>query len=172
MTEQQGTTTPKPEGETPKAKETGSEKLGEPGKKALESERAARQQAESDLKALRGEFDGFKKSLSEAFGVQSTTDGDGDAIQQVQQQLNQVQHESLVYRLAAEHQITDQEDIALLQAATAEQAPKLAGRLAAKAEAQTKPGTPKPDATQGGTGEPLALNSSALEEALKAKLGV
>jgi len=165
---------PKAAEATPPAdSEKGDQPLGESGKRALEAERTARQQAESDLKGLRGEFDEFKKSLSDALGIQSTKGEGADAVQQVQAQLAAMQHESMVYRLAAQHQITNEGDLELLQAATAEQAPKLAERLAAKAEAETKPGTPKPDATQGGAaGEPPALNSNALEQALKAKLGI
>lgn len=47
-----------------------------------------------------------------------------------------------------------------------------AQRLAALSASKSTPTTPKPDLTQGGTGAPPALNSSALEEALKAKLGI
>lgn len=128
------------------------EPLGEPGKKALEAERDARKAAEADLSALRSEFDSFKTALTEAVGVKPKKGDDGDALTQVQQQLQQMQRENAVFRLAAEHGITDKEDLDLLRSATDEQAmTKLAGRLAAKAEAA--PGTPKPDATQGGTGE-------------------
>jgi hypothetical protein len=145
--------------------------LGEGGKKALETERNARKQAEADLATLRKDFDGFKTELSKAFGLQPAT-GDGtDAVAQLQQQLNTMQHETAVYRLAAQHEITDQEDLELLKSATDEAAmTKLAERLAAKAAA---PGTPKPDATQGGgSGTPPALNSDGLEQALKSKLGI
>jgi hypothetical protein len=176
MTEQQST--PKPEGdpkateakpESPKAAE---ESLGEGGKKALEAERSARQQAETDLKALRSEFDGFKSSLSEAFGVKPATGDGSDALKTMQEQLNQMQRDTSVYRLAAQHSITDEEDLELLRSAKDEAAmTKLAGRLAAKAD--EKPGIPKPDSTQGGGhGTPPALNSDGLEQALKSKLGI
>lgn len=175
MPENTTTETQQPQGD-PKADETKSaeQPLGEPGKKALESERAARKKAEEDLTALRTEFDGFRSQLGEAFGVKPSADkGDGDTLQQVQQQLAQMQHESAVYRLAAQHQITDDGDLELLKAASGDAMPRLAERLAAKAEAETKPGTPKPDATQGGkAGESPALNSNALEQALKSKLGI
>jgi len=172
---QNPSTDPKPTAPAgdPKPDPKGNDPLGDNGKKALEAERDARKQAEADLKALRGEFDGFKKSLTEAFGVKPDN-GNDDALGQVQQQLAAMQHESLVYRLAAQHHIDDEGDLDLLKAATAEHAPKLAERLAAKAEAETKPGTPKPDATQaGGAGgtTPPALNSDALTDALKAAVG-
>lgn len=131
------------------------EPLGDAGKKALEDERTARKQAESDLKALRSEFDGFKTSLSEAFGVKSAKGDDGDAIKQVQDQLASMQREAAVYRIAAQHKITDDGDLELLKSAKDEQAMnKLGERLAAKAEDDKKPGTPKPDATQGAKGDP------------------
>lgn len=150
---------------------SGDEPLGDGGKKALEAEREARRQAEADLTSLRKDFDGFKTELSKAFGIQSATGDGADAVSQLQQQLNTMQHETAVYRLAAQHEITDEGDLELLKSATDEAAMnKLAERLAAKANA---PGTPKPDATQGGgAGTPPALNSDGLEQALKSKLGI
>lgn len=148
--------------------------LGDAGKKALEAERDARKKAEGDLAALRKDFDGFKTELSKAFGIQPATGDGADAVTQLQQQLNAMQRETAVYRLAAQHEITDEDDLELLKSATDEAAmTKLAGRLAA-AKAAT-PGTPKPDATQGGGSggsAPLALNSDGLEQALKSKLGI
>lgn len=161
-------TSKKPE---PPAKD-GDEPLGDGGKKALEAEREARKQAEAEVAALRKDFEGFQSKLSEAFGIQPATGGDGtDAVSQLQQRLDAMQHETAVYRLAAQHEITDEGDLELLKSATDEAAmTRLAERLAAKAQT---PGTPKPDATQGGAGgTPPALNSNALEEALKAKLGI
>lgn len=129
----------------------GDEPLGEPGKKALDAERDARKSAEGQLTALRGEFDAFKTALTQAVGVDPKKGDEGDALTQVQQQLASMQRENAVFRVAAENGITDKDDLDLLRSATDEQAmSKLAGRLAAKADAT--PGTPKPDATQGGTG--------------------
>lgn len=151
---------------------SGNEPLGEGGKRALEAERDARRQAEADLTNLRKDFDGFKTELSKAFGIQSATDQNpNDAVSQLQQRLDTMQHETAVYRLAAQHKIDDEGDLELLKSATDEAAMnKLAERLAAKANAT---GIPKPDATQGGgTGTPPALNSDGLEQALKSKLGI
>ena len=171
------TATPPTSTEPPKADapatqtKGGDEPLGEGGKKALEAERDARKQAEADLAALRKDFDGFKTELSKAFGIQPATGDGADAVTQLQRQLNAMQHETAVYRLAAQHEITDQDDLELLKSATDEAAmTKLAERLAAKAAA---PGSPKPDATQGGgSGSAPALNSDGLEQALKSKLGI
>lgn len=159
----------------PKAQEPpkGDEPLGEGGKKALEAERDARKKAEAELATLRTDFDGFKTELSKAFGLQQPATGDGaDAVSQLQTQLNTMQHETAVYRLAAKHEITDEGDLELLKSATDEAAmTKLAERLAAAKTAT--PGTPKPDATQGGgSGTAPALNSDGLEQALKSKLGI
>ena len=155
---------------TPDAKSD--EPLGDGGKKALEAEREKRKQAETDLASLRKDFEGFQMKLSEAFGVKPATGDGADAVTQLQQRLDTMQRDTAVYRLAAQHQITDEGDLELLRSATDEAAmTKLAERLAAKAE--PTPGTPKPDATQGGSGGTTpALNSNALEEALKAKLGI
>lgn len=167
------TTTEPPKAATaaPTAPKADDAPLGEPGKKALEAEREARKQAEADLANLRKDFDGFKTELSKAFGIQPATGDGADAVTQLQQQLNAMQHETAVYRLAAQHEITDQDDLDLLKSATDEAAmTKLAERLAAKAAA---PSAPKPDATQGGgSGTPPALNSDGLEQALKSKLGI
>ena len=165
-------TTPPADADKAKASQQPAEQLGEGGKKALEAERQARKQAESDLAALRKDFEGFQSKLSEVFGVKSATGDDPNAtLQQMQEQLNQMQRDGLVYRLAAEHQITDEEDLELLRSAKDEAAmAKLAPRLAAKA---IQTGIPKPDATQGGGhGTPPALNSDGLEQALKSKLGI
>lgn len=148
-----------------------SEPLGDAGKKALEAEREARREAEKNLNALKSEFEGFKTSLSEAFGVKPKPGEGGDALKTVQEQLAQMQRETTVFRLAAQHQITDADDLDLLKSAKDETAmTKLAERLAAKAD--STPGTPKPDTTQGGKSGPPALNSDGLEQALKSKLGI
>lgn len=136
-----------PTGQQAQAGQAANEPLGEPGKKALEAEREARKQAETQLAALRTDFEGFKASLSEAFGVKPATGDNSDALQQMQEQVNTMQRNAAVYRLAAENSITDEGDLELLRSAKDEAAmTKLAGRLAAKADPT---GTPKPDTTQG-----------------------
>lgn len=130
------------------------EPLGEGGKKALDAERDARKAAEQELTKLRGEFDSFKSALTEAVGIKPEKGKEDDTLTQVQRQLSQMQLENDVLRLATQHRITDSDDLDLLRSATDAQArEKLAGRLAARADAET-PGTPKPDSTQGGKGDP------------------
>lgn len=146
--------------------------LGPAGKRALDAEREARKKAEGDLAALRNDFDGFRQSLSEALGVKGKDD-DESTLESVQDRLKAMQHDTLVYQLAAKHQITDEDDLELLKAASSEHAPKLAERLADKAEA-SKPATPKPDRSQGGSeqvkpdpGPGVARMAAGLAEAIE-----
>ena len=131
------------------------EPLGEGGKKALESEREARKQAEKQIEALKAEFGGFKSALTEALGIKND-DGDKgtDALAAVQNQLAAMQREAAVLRLANEHKITDAEDMALLASAKDDDAmKKLAERLApTEPEGDARSSRrPKPDRTQGGS---------------------
>lgn len=136
-------------------KSTGDEPLGEGGKKALEAERDARRNAETELATLRGEFETFRTSLTEAFGVKPNGKDSSDTLSQVQEQLAQMKRDNSVLALANEHKITDKDDLDLLRATSDDEArSKLAARLASKAEDEKKPGTPKPDATQGAKGDP------------------
>lgn len=136
----------------------GDQALGEGGKKALDAERDARKVAEDQVKALKGEFDGFKSALTEALGIK-TKDGDGqqDALTAVQQQLAAIQRESAVLKLANEHKITDSSDMEILATAKdADSMKKLAERLAPKEQEQDRDARsrrPKPDSAQGGTGK-------------------
>lgn len=162
--------TEQPKPAAPKADpvpKAGDQPLGEPGIKALEAEREARKGLEQQLAQMR-------EGLASVFGVKP--DGKATAeelVSTLSKQVGDLQHSALVDRLARQNGITDDDDIDLLRSAKDEDAmTRLATRLAAKAEPdETKPGTPKPDLTQGGKGAP-ALNSSALEESLKAKLGI
>lgn len=149
------------------AEPKGDEPLGDGGKKALEAEREARKELERQIQSL-------KEGLAGVFGGKpdgkATTD---DLVASLSEQVTSMQRDATVYRLAADNGITDKDDIDLLRSAKDEDAmTRLASRLAAKAEHPAGPGTPKPDLTQGGQGTPPALNSSALEDALKAKLGI
>lgn len=144
---------PKDDADTKDAKLSGDEPLGEPGKKALEAERDARRSAESELTALRGEFESFRTSLTEALGVKSKGKDGSDTLSQVQEQLAQMKRDNSVLALANEHKITDKDDLDLLRSTSDDEArSKLAARLAAKAA--DVPSVPKPDATQGAKGDP------------------
>jgi hypothetical protein len=67
------------------------------------------------------------------------------------------------------HEISDDDRDLFLTASDPETLLKQVARLVEKAPVTTGP---KPDLTQGGAGKPPALNSNALEEALKTKLGI
>lgn len=156
----------------PQNKPDGDKPLGPNGEKALESERTARKELERQMQQLQQQQAQQMSALAEAFGIKPEGAKPDDMVSQLQSQVEQMQHQSLVDRIARKYQITDDGDIEILTSAKGEQAmERLAARLAAKAEVPA-PGTPRPDLTQGGSGEPPALNSSALEEALKSKLGI
>lgn len=148
---------PNPEADKKNDPKPDESQLGEGGKAAIQAERDARKKAEQDLAALRGEFDGFKSSLSEAFGVKPEKDkGDDETLATIQAQLADMRSESEVLRLANEHKITDKDDLELLSSAKDSDARnKLAARLAGKADetdSKKKP-APRPDLTQGPKGE-------------------
>lgn len=152
----EGDPTKDPDKKDPDPKPT-DEPLGDAGKKALETEREARKKAEADLAALRGDFDQFRTTLGEAFGVKPTKGDDGtETLKKVQEQLTTMQHEAAVLRVANTHSITDKDDLALLEAAKdADAMEKLATRLAKTGDVDDKGNpTPKPDLTQGGKGDP------------------
>lgn len=115
----------------------------------LARERAERQALQNDMTAL-------KSSLAEAFGIKPDPTDDSNALLTgLQKQFQQMQHESSVLRLANQHRITDEDDLKLLASATDAEAMKgLAARLAPSEPDSATPGSPKPDLTQGGKGDP------------------
>lgn len=151
-----GTTPPKPappagdsgdkpaEGEVPSAK-GGDEPLGEPGKKALDAERDAR-------KALEGQMTQMREAFATALGTKPDKKASvEDMVSQLQEQLTTLQRTNLINTIARENEITKADDIALIEdAATEEGMRRIAARLKGAADA---PATPKPDRSQGGTGQ-------------------
>lgn len=132
--------------------------LGDAGKKALDAERDARKEAEGKVKQLESDFGAMKTALMEAFGVKPDKGAETtDVLKQVQDQLAQMQRENAVLALANEHGITDKADIDLLKQSGL-QGDALAAMAARLKPAETKPGTPKPDASQGGSGEATKPN--------------
>lgn len=153
------------------------EQLGDGGKKALQSERDARKSAEQQVADLRAQVEALKPlqeqmtRLSDAFGAPKGASTE-DVVGQLQSQLAELRHDNLVNAIARDHQIVDAADIELLKTATDEASmTKLATRLNPE---PGKPGTPKPDLTQGTQGSDnkpdpgpgVARMSAALEEAL------
>ena len=138
------------------------EPLGEGGKKALDAERQRAKDLEKQLNAATAK-------LTEIERANET------ALEKAQREANEAREavaaataEALRFKVAAKHGITD-EDAELFLTGT-DEATLL--RQAARLTERTAPTGPRPDPTQGGSGEPPALNSNALEEALKAKLGI
>lgn len=82
---------------------------------------------------------------------------------------SKAQADALRWRIAAKHGISDDDAETLLTGADEASLERQAQRLASLAT--TAPASPKPDLTQAGKGEPPALNSTALEDALKAAVG-
>lgn len=137
--------------------------LGDPGKKALSEERAARKAAEDSAKALQTQLDEIKKSqMSDLEKAQTTA-------QEFQKAAEKATADALRWRIAAKHGISDEDAETFLTGNDEATLTRQAERLSAL---NTSPATPKPDRTQGGTGAPAALNSDGLEEALRSKLGI
>lgn len=137
--------------------------LGDPGKKALSEERAARKAAEDSAKSLQAQLDEFKKSqMSDLEKAQTSA-------QEFQKAAEKATADALRWRIAAKHGISDEDAETFLTGNDEATLTRQAERLSAL---NTSPATPKPDRTQGGTGAPPALNSDGLEEALRSKLGI
>lgn len=80
-----------------------------------------------------------------------------DALNAARSEAEQARAELLRYRVAAQHGITDADDIALFLTGTDEETlTKQATRLAARVADQSKPRTPRPDPNQGQSGNGTA----------------
>lgn len=138
--------------------------LGEGGQKALRAEREARKAAEKAAADLQAQLSQIQQSqMSDLERAQAQAQANAEAA-------SKAQAEALRWRIAARHGISDDDAETFLTGSDEATLVRQAERLAALAT--TAPTTPKPDRTQGGTGEPPALNSDALEDALKNKLGI
>lgn len=129
------------------------EPLGPAGVKALQQERDARGELEKQLKAMQDQFTG----VAEAFGVKVEKGAKPDeALMRLTSTVGAIQDQLSVERLARQHKITDEEDIATLLAVSDGGArAKLAARLAPTSDApdnELRPRLPKPDGTQGSKG--------------------
>ena len=140
------------------------EALGEGGKKALAAERARAKAAEDAARSLQAQLDEIKKSqMSDLEKAQATA-------QEYQSAAAQAQAEALRWRIAAKHGISDEDAETFLTGTDEATLTRQAERLSALNTAT--PATPRPDRTQGGSGQPVALNSDGLEQALRDKLGI
>lgn len=121
----------------------------------LAKERDARKALETTISDMQKTQKDQMSAIATAFGVSpDAKDADGaQLLATLQGQVAGIQHESLVYRIAAHHKLTEDDDIDLLKSAKDEEVmTKLAVRLALQSDGT--PPTPKPDSSQGGKGEP------------------
>lgn len=116
--------------EAPRAEEP-KEPLGEKGIKALQEERARREELERQISELLP-MKPLIESLQQAFGAESTNAPTADdAVKAIVERLDQADRRALVNEVARRHSITADEDIALLDAvANKEAMEKLAARIA------------------------------------------
>lgn len=129
--------------------------LGEGGKKAIQSERDARKQAEDKVKQMEAQLQSLQPmkeqmdKLRAAFG--EPEQAGEDIVSTLQAQVAEMRLDNLVNNVARQHGITDDGDMQFLRTAgTPEQMQALAQRLKVSANpAPNTPGTPAPDAGQG-----------------------
>ena len=137
--------------------------LGEGGQKALKAERDARKAAERAAADLQSQLEQIQQAqMSDLEKAQAQA-------RSYEEAATKAQAEALRWRIAAKHGISDEDAETFLTGADEASLTRQAERLASLAT--TAPTTPKPDRTQGGSGEPPALNSDALEDALRNAVG-
>ncbi len=158
-------TTTEPTNNEPKQQgEPAAADLGDAGKKALDSERAARKAAEKAATDLQRQLDEINRANE-------------TALEKAQREAKEAQDaalkattDALRFRVAAKHGISD-EDAELFLTGTDEDT--LARQAARLVERTPTPAGPKPDLTQGGkAAEHYALNGDPLLDDLKSKLGI
>jgi hypothetical protein len=146
-----------PAGDPPKADEP----LGEAGVKALQQEREARKAAEklaAENAARIKEFEDRDKSE-----LDKLTEGKAAA----EKEAVDARREALRYRIAAKHQITDEDAETFLTGGDEDSITKQAERLVAL-RGEAKPSTPRPDPTQGARpGDAMDIDTQ-IAEATKA----
>ncbi len=136
---------------------TTDDQLGEGGKKALQAERDARKALEDQVKALtttQGSNQALMDGLREALGVKSGKTTEAELLTTLQEQMADMQRATLVGQVARANKITDPDQLAKIEAAPNEASMKVIAELLADrntAAAASTPGTPRPDASQGGT---------------------
>ena len=137
--------------------------LGEGGQKALKAEREARKAAEKAATDLQSQLEQIQQAqMSDLEKAQAQA-------RSYEEAATKAQAEALRWRIAAKHGISDEDAETFLTGSDEAALTRQAERLASLAT--TAPTTPKPDRTQGGSGEPPALNSDALEDALRNAVG-
>jgi hypothetical protein len=138
------------------------EPLGDGGKKALDAERQRAKDLEKALNAATAKLTEIERANETALEKAQRE------AQELREAATTATLEALRFRIAAESGITDNVDL-ILTAPDEETMRRQAQLWVERAPASAGP---KPDLTQGGSGQPLALNSDGLEEALRSKLGI
>lgn len=137
--------------------------LGDPGKAALVRERQRVAELEQQVTAANAKVGEFERSkLSDIERAQAEA-------QEAKEAAAKAATEALRWRTAAKFGISDEDAETFLTGADEATITRQAERLAAFK--QSAPAGPRPDLSQGGKGAP-ALNSDALEDGLRAALGI
>lgn len=145
--------------------------LGENGEKALKAERNRASAAEKERDALKAELDKI------AHANETAIEKAQREAQEARDELAKVPNlvaDQLKAHLVGLHQISDEDSELFLTSNDPAVLLKQVTRLVDhSSKSDSTPAAPRPDLTQGGkNGEPLALNSNGLEDALKNKLGI
>jgi hypothetical protein len=141
----------------------GDKPLGENGEKALKAERERAKELEKQLNAATSRLTEIERANETALEKAQRE------ATEAREQAQQAAVEALRFRIAAETGITDNVDLILT--AADEETMRRQATLWGSRQSDT-PAGPRPDLTQGGTGQPPALNGDGLEEALRTKLGI
>lgn len=137
--------------------------LGENGEKALKAERDRAKELEKALNAATSRLTEIERANESAL---EKAQREATEAKEAAQTANMA---ALRFRIAAETGITDNVDLILT--ASDEDTMRRQATLWGSRKSDT-PAGPRPDLTQGGSGNAVALNSDGLEQALKDKLGI
>jgi TolA-binding protein len=155
----------KPVDQQPKQGDPADKPLGENGEKALRAERDRAKDLERQLNAAQSRLTEIERANESALEKAQRE------AQEAKNQAQQAAVEALRFRIAAETGITENVDL-ILTAADEETMRRQAQLWGTRAPSSDTTAGPRPDLTQGGSGQPPALNSDGLEEALRSKLGI
>lgn len=159
----------------------GEEALGDAGKRALDAMKAAKKAATAERDAARAAADqaaadlgAIKDALAKALGLgnDDAKDDTSELVSSLQQRVAGMELENSVSALAREHGITDETDLALLRSVTDPEARKtwaarLARSQAASGNTPGKPGTPRPDPSQGKGGDGAAARPTSVRQVME-----
>jgi len=138
------------------------ETLGENGVKALQAEREARKAAEKAVADLNAKLQGFEDAkLSD---IERANKAAADAAAE----LASLRTENARSKVALEKGVPAD----LIEFLTGDTAEDMAAKADVLMARLSSPGVPKPDPSQGGSGQAHALNGDPLFDALKNSLGI